>query len=665
MKQMSTLKKLLLASSVACVSVANAQIHPLAFGSRTLIGGGTAESNWYADYVGLRFVVSYPSSLAGPKVYSHAGTGTTPWGTTVTTPINDVPIIMPPLGGDTLAASGMTAGSMAGKIAYIYRGGGIEFVCKALNCQAGGAIAVVIVNNQNGGPIGMGAGTMCSAPSVTIPVFMISKEDGDIITSHYRSGTDTARFTITPWGLGLGNDAGFVAGALAGSHAYAIPSNQLGASANPFAYAMKDGAFIANYGTNDLTGVTVSSTTKFFPGGTGSGTTVHSGSVNLANFTVADSIYAMFDASTSGEYDLAASGPGRFDVEYNIAHSATDDFPADNTEKISFYVTDSLYSKGRYDFAKNEPIRTIGLSYGGGTNPFIWGPFYYVKTGGTALQTLKYSISMNSATVGAPLGATINFYLFKWVDGSGSQPEDSVMQDGELSLVSLGTQTLSGPTDTSGATITFRGMGNPSTGAPMTVMLDPGWYYMAVEVPVGFFLGADGVMHPLPRVYGRALSSGILDYSNMVRPSADDITSSTNPAQGNIPLPSTFSNYINTVDSFNFANTKGVIPAVAMIANNNPTIDAVYEVGNVDTRVNVFPNPAKENLQVSLQLDETSKKVTYTIIDGLGRFVSKEVHNNVKEENFNLNISKLASGNYFLVINTDTKAVARKFVVAK
>lgn len=664
MKQMSTLRNLLLATGIASASVANAQIHPLAFGSRTLIGGATAESNWYADYVGLRFVVSYPSSIAGPKVYTHAGTGTTPWGTTVTTPINDVPIIMPPLGGDTLAASGMPAGSMTGKIAYIYRGGGIEFVCKALNAQAGGAIAVVIVNNQNGGPIGMGAGTMCSAPSVTIPVFMISKEEGDVITGLYRSGADTARFTITPWGLGLADDIGFVSGALAGSHAYAIPFNQLGAAPNPFPYAMKDGAFIANYGTNSVTNVRLTTTTKFYAGGTGGGTTVHTGTVNLPAMSVADSIYAMFDTLT-GEYDLSASGPGRFDVEYNLAHFIEPDgFPGDNFEKISFYVTDSLYSKGRYDFVNNEPIRTIGLSFGGGTNPFIWGPFYYVKTGGTALQTLKYSISMNSPTVGAPLGATINFYLFKWVDGSGSQPEDSVMQDGELSLVSLGTQTLSGPNDTSGATITFRGMGDPSTGSPMTVMLDPGWYYIAVEVPVGFFLGADGVMHPLPRVYGRALASGILDYSNMVRPSADDITSTTNPAQGNIPLPSTFSNFINTVDSFNFANTRGVIPAVAMIANNNPSI-AVHEVAQVDTKVNLFPNPVKENLQVSLKLDESSKKVTYTIIDGLGRFVSKEVHNNLKEENFNLDVSKLASGNYFLVVNTDTKAVARKFVVVK
>ena len=142
MKQMITLKNLLLASCIAGAGVANGQIHPLAFGSRTLISGATAESNWYADYVGLRFVVNSPAAVAGPKVYTHPGTGTTPWGATVTTPIINTQIVMPPLGGDSLAGSSMPTGSMAGKIGYIYRGGGIEFVCKALNVQAGGAGAL-------------------------------------------------------------------------------------------------------------------------------------------------------------------------------------------------------------------------------------------------------------------------------------------------------------------------------------------------------------------------------------------------------------------------------------------------------------------------------------------------------------------------------------------
>ena len=659
MKRMITLKNLLLASCIAGAGVANGQIQPLAFGSRTLISGATAESNWYADYVGLRFVVNSPAAVAGPKVYTHPGVGATPWGATVTTPIINTPIVMPPLGGDTLAGSSMVAGSMVGKIGYIYRGGGIEFVCKALNVQAGGAVACVIVNNQNGGPIGMGAGTVCSAAGVTIPVFMISKEEGDVITGLYRAN-DTARFTITPWGLGMANDLGFVPEGVANWHNFAIPSNQLGATGNPLAYKMVDGAFIANYGTNDVTGVNVTASTSFTPSGSTTPSVQHTSTVSLTSFPQLDSIYAMYPST--GEYDLAASGKGRFDVTYTITHSVADAYPADNSMTSSFHVTDSLYSKGRYDFTRNIPVRTIGLSYSS-TDPFIWGPMYFVKNGGTSISRVQYSLSTNA---GGVLGTPTNIYLFKWVDGSNSQPEDSVLQNGELELVSLGSHSFDGVNDTSGATLNFNKMGDPTTGNPKTIMLEGGtWYYLAVEIPVSHFLGTDGFMHPLPRIYGRALNSGagILDYSNMVQTSVDDITAT--PTQGNIPVPNTFSNYIGTVDSFNFANTRGIIPAVAMIANNNPSVDAVYETGKVDTRVELFPNPAKDYVHVTLSMDETSKAVSYTIIDGLGRFVSKEVHNNVKNEDFNLNTSKLAAGNYFLVINTDTKALSRKFVIVK
>jgi hypothetical protein len=150
----------------------------------------------------------------------------------------------------------------------------------------------------------------------------------------------------------------------------------------------------------------------------------------------------------------------------------------------------------------------------------------------------------------------------------------------------------------------------------------------------------------------------------MVSTSVDDIAA--NPTQANIPVPSTFSNYIGTVDSFNFASTRGIIPAVAMIANNNPSVDQVNTVtGASDVMVNLFPNPAKDKIEVALSLDQTSKSVSYTLIDGLGRFVSKETHNNVKAENFSMNTSKLPAGNYFLVVNTDTKAVSRKFVIVK
>jgi len=654
MKQVITLKNLLLATCIAGASIANGQVQPLAFGPFPY-GAGTSDPNWYADYVGLRFVVNSPASVAGQKIYTFAYTGGTPWGGAVTTPIINEQICMPPLGGDTLAAT-LTIGSMAGKIGYVYRGGGVEFVCKAQQVQSAGAIACVIVNNINGGPVGMGAGTICSAAGITIPVFMISKEDGDLITGLYRGG-DTARFTITPWGLSLANDAGFVPGGIAGWHNYAIPSNQLGTSGNPSAYKMVDGAFIANYGTTDLTGVNVTSTTTFTPSETSVPATQHTNTVTLASFPVADSIYAMFD---DAEYDLSASGKGRFDVTYNISHSVPDGYSADNSITTSFYVTDSLYSKGRYDMANNAPVRTIGYSFNSGGD-FLWGPMYFVKNAGTSISRVQYSLSTNTP---GPLGTAVNIYLFKWVDGEGGQPLDGVLQNGELTLSSLGVHNYDGVNDTSGALLNFSGMGDPASGNPTTIFLEANsWYYLAVGVPGSHFLGADGIVHPYPRIYGRfQVDNNNLYYTSLVNTSAEDILAT--PTGANVPTPSAFVNFVNSVDSFNFSRTRGLIPAVAMIANNSP-VSIKNVPAATDTKLSLFPNPAKDVMNVTVELENTSKSVTFTIIDGLGRFVSKEVHNNVKNGNFSVNTSKLAPGNYFFVMNTDTKAVSRNFVITK
>lgn len=657
MKQIITLKNLLLAACVAGASIANAQIHPLAFGSFPY-GTGTSDPNWYKDYVGLRFVVNSPAAVAGDKVYTHPGTGTTPWGATVTTPIVNTQIVMPPLGGDTVCASPLAAGSMAGKIGYVYRGGGIEFVCKALKCQAAGAIACVIVNNITGGPIGMGAGSVCISTDVTIPVFMISKEDGDPITGLYRAN-DTARMTITPWGLGLTHDLGFVPGGGANYHNYAIPSNQLQATGNPFAYKMTDGAFIANYGSADMTNVRLDVNTKFTPTG-GSPASVHTSTVSVASFTVADSIYAMFRTDGANMYDLAPSGTGRYDVTYSVSTpDFTDDNPADNSVTSSFYVTDSTYSKSRYDMVNKKPIKTIGFSFGAGAD-FVWGNMYHVKNAGTSISRVQYSLSTNTA---GPLGVPATIFLFKWTDGTGGTA-DSVLQNGELELKGMGQHNFDGVLDTSGADLNYWGIGD-ADGNPATIMLEANsWYYLAVAVPGGHFLGSDGIYHPYPRIYGIWQNNpSILDYSNMVQTSKDDILAT--PAQANAALPGSFTSYVNTIDSVNFANTRGLIPAVAMIANNAPVIKVGPTPVVNKNKVSLFPNPAQNELTVNVEFENPTKRASYMIIDGLGRFVSKEIHNNVTNDNFTINTTNLPSGQYYLVVGDDLRSKAVKFVIAK
>ncbi|WP_456378683.1 PA domain-containing protein, partial [Lutibacter sp.] len=86
----------------------------------------------------------------------------------------------------TEACNAFTNGvAINGNIAVVERGN-CTFVTKVLNAQDAGAIAVLVVNNVGGPPIGMSG----SDPLITIPVAMISKEEGQAIIAQLGSGVN-------------------------------------------------------------------------------------------------------------------------------------------------------------------------------------------------------------------------------------------------------------------------------------------------------------------------------------------------------------------------------------------------------------------------------------------------------------------------------------------
>ena len=80
----------------------------------------------------------------------------------------------------------INGGDLNGKIAVIRRGE-CEFGFKALAAQNEGAVAVIMVNNVAGDPIVMGGGVF--GDQVTIPLFMLSNEDGEPIIAELMVAT--------------------------------------------------------------------------------------------------------------------------------------------------------------------------------------------------------------------------------------------------------------------------------------------------------------------------------------------------------------------------------------------------------------------------------------------------------------------------------------------
>jgi hypothetical protein len=214
-----------------------------------------------------------------------------------------------------------------------------------------------------------------------------------------------------------------------------------------------------------------------------------------------------------------------------------------------------------------------------------------------------------------------------------------------------------------------------SNGNPKQVTLDTNsWYYIGAEMPtVGstiFYMGCDGSSDFYPRTFGRNHFHSYLEYGTPVWPG--DRSSSTNnmvsnPGSALAPCP--FGGTYNT-DSVVFSNERGLVATIPLIVNNHPgtvvdTVNGVKNVSSIYSKFEVYPNPTSDFVNASIQLNSTASIVSYSILDGLGRAINKEVHNNVLNETYTYSTAKLPSGNYFMMVIVDGKSIFRKFTVIR
>ena len=629
-------------------------------------------------------MVTSPSLIAGDKGFTTPNKGDGATGTWAGFPgaAGCVPLIAPydtliNYPSDSCIINPITI-SMTGRVALVYRGAGVQFGSKALAAQTAGAVACVIVNNVDGGPVGMAAGT--SGASVTIPVFMVSKADGDAMNAQLNEGTPVV-INVFNWSAGNATDLGLVDGGMAQWHNGAIPAYELQAGGDPMAYRGLDGAFVANFGSADATNVWLKSTTTFTPTG-GAAVQIHRDSVTLASFPQTDSIWAMY----APQYNMESSitGTGILNVTYNVSSSATgwvDQFPFDNTASYQVNVTDNVYCKGRWDAANSRPFCTFytgaGTNSSGTYDPYLWGPSYYVKQSRYANNSTLSLVAGTSSGVDYVIpGGTLNIYLFQWIDGytntatSSTFPMDSIMQNGEFALQGMAVINFNGTTDSSFQF--YNAIYGDSIGNPANILLDSNaWYWVAAEMEqsgtTNYSIGCDGVNNGYPRLLGRDTFNNYLEYYAPLWTGGDKATSSNNLYTCSnydcsiVPFGGT--SLVTSIDSVIFPNEKGLIPNISLATS--PFATKTENVKPAFAEFNLFPVPASTTINVTLGLDKVASQVTYRVMNNSGQIVSIENHSNVQNDQYSFNVEKLANGNYYMIVNANGKAMFKKFTVLR
>jgi PA domain/Secretion system C-terminal sorting domain len=617
--------------------------------------GTAAETNWYVSQAGRNVAVTAPSSIAGIKDYTigNNSDGSGDWGRAIDSSWFGISVVK---AIDTLGNNPYTnASALNGKIALVFRGGGITFYQKALYAQQAGAVACVIVNNIPGGPIGMSStGTV----PITIPVIMISQADGNAINAQL-AASQTVTMNISLWKTNVNNDLALVNNGLSLFHATMIPQNQLTRNATAPAYNYIPAAYVANFGNNTQTGVKLVSSLSFTPTSGQSNLIRKDSSVVLANFPTIDSIICPL----AGEFVLpTTASTGVYQVDFTVKQNETDNLSNNNIGSTTLTVTDSIFSKGRYDLVKGEPIVGSGYAFGSSSD-MSWGPLYYVANGGYAARRVQFTVSAGSNSPTLDALGTCEIYLMKWTDGSNAQPKDSVIETGELNMVGIATRSFTAA-DSNFKIYSANFINVDGSSRPFARLDSNSWYWVCTSLPTGFYLGVDGSTNYYVREYARTRITPNTPYYEFFAP----ITNISQNNFGNDPTVVVSMNPFDAidVDSARFAQQKkGLVPAMPLHISKSIPTTGTETLKPIYSKLTTYPNPATNLIKVDFDLLESADKVTVRLVDGFGRPVIKDVLNNTKSGTYTFNTEKLPSGNYYVIINNGTGVAMRPVVIMK
>lgn len=617
-----------------------------------LLAGAGLQANAQANsLLGPRLIVNEPAGLEGSKAFSYSSDPTgTVWGRALDSTWYHVEVVK---AEDSSACSALTNGSaINGKWALVFRGD-CYFSDKAKNAQDAGAQGVIIVDNIPGqAPIGMAPAP--SAPNITIPVLMVSYEDGMAMANSLNNSVPVY-ISLTSWGFGFPNDLVLLGNSIPVTPYSAIPYSQLENldTASVHAYDFYTGGFIANTGANDATNVSLVTDINWTPSA-GAMTTQYHDSIPFGGITTTDSVLGFY---ARRYYSPNVGGKGTYTIKAYASSDDSDYSAIDDTTTSSMLVTDSVFAMGRYDAVKGQPISSAGYKYGGTAagQSLTWGPLFYVTKGKRRAYSVQFSVS-DADTTKHDLSQDdpVFVYLFKWTDANA----DSLIQGNELTVSGIATKNFS-TLDSNGQIFSANFL--DASGAPGTAAYvgTNSWYWVAVSAGTTYYVGTDNVNY-FGRLTGSHAATGGAFYSSAMNSGDPSEFSTSTNTFAMIP----FYPGGTSVDSISLKSLDNIAPAVALNISKNE--DPNSGVSNVNAEANSFslyPNPAITDVHVKLNLSKEAKNMYINIADAMGRMVYKETLHNQQYEDLKFSTSKLPAGQYYMVINTDAGTTVKPFTV--
>ena len=343
-----------------------------------------------------------PAALQGNNEHTWAAPGTNSWATpdmelVANVVVDTVALALDGTAGDSLVCDDVAnAAAINGKIALLYRGT-CDYSEKALFCQNAGAVAVVIINNVLGPPVGMGAGAQGTL--VTIPVFQITQAVG----AAWRAALDAGTTVVALLGNKTGyyvDDIGFKPGGMVLPPGLSYPVLLAGNAAE---YSMKLGAWVFNFGQNDRTGVLVNAT-------------VSQGGLPLYDETSAAVDIASGD---SAFLELPDFSQNSYNGDYVILYSTsflggTDQHFGDNAVQHELRLG-AEYALAPWDNVNDRPVSTTGIQP---ANPLgnYTSCIHFRDANASRIGVTGMHVYATKNLPGTLLGELLTLTVFAWED---------------------------------------------------------------------------------------------------------------------------------------------------------------------------------------------------------------------------------------------------------
>ena len=349
------------------------------------------------------FYVQAPSPNEGNYEFSYADSAATDWNVPdLENPSNailaEMVMIDDDSGDDNPQGCDDVVNDLTGKIAVLYRGT-CEFGAKASNAQAAGAIGCIIINNLGGAPVAMGGGA--DGLDVTIPVVMITNIDGALLRDEILAGA-TEVLIGSKNGL-YSNDLGFTGADLLRAQSF---GNLQQLSQDDTEFEVEVGSWIRNYGTNDQTGVVLTTTVTL------GGSELYNESSDPLSLDSGDSVFVPLPTFSQGSY-----ANGYYKMTYSVVSDAADESDYDNSNSADFVIGEEYFSMAALDETSMTPVNSTNQFNGTTDNLFTCLFFQDENASRLGVSGMNFSAGTSQNPDATSLdGQYFEFYVYEWDD---------------------------------------------------------------------------------------------------------------------------------------------------------------------------------------------------------------------------------------------------------